>query len=120
MWRPLLSLLDPLLMPDLLFWPVSLMLEPLMLEPLVPLAPLELVPPIVPLVLDPLLMFELPLVLEPLMFEPPFIAVVSDAGPTAPPAVAVSVVFALFFPLHAATATTAARIAMRFMKILRE
>jgi hypothetical protein len=53
-----------------------------------------------------------PLVLVPLLMAP----VLSADGATAPLAVAVSVVFALSLLLHAATATTAAKIAMRFMK----
>jgi hypothetical protein len=93
-----------------------LMLEPLLvlefaLEPVV----LLLAPPVPPaaLVLAPPLMLD-PLVLEPLLIEP-VVSVV--AGATAPPAVDVSVVLALLFLLHAATATrAAARIAMRFMK----
>lgn len=56
-------------------------------------------------------------VLEPLMVDPLFMLLaLSDAGATAPPAVAVSVVLALLLLLHAATATTAAKIAMRLMK----
>ena len=54
------------------------------------------------------------LILEPLLIEP---VLSVAAGATAPPAVDVSVVLALSFLLHAATATrAAARIAMRFMK----
>ena len=54
------------------------------------------------------------LMLEPLLIEP---VLSVDAGATAPPAVAVSVVLALLFLLHAATATkAAAKIAMRFMQ----
>jgi hypothetical protein len=85
---------------------LSLMLEPLMCDvsPIVPLvlaAPVEVVLVVV-LELDPLLIAP---VLSP------------DVGATAPPAVEVSVVLALLFLLHAATATrAAARIAMRFMK----
>jgi hypothetical protein len=98
---------------------LSLMLDPLMLDPLV----------FDPLVFD-LLMFDvsaieppvlaapvvvvLVVVLDPLLIEP---VLSPDVGATAPPAVAVSVVLALLFLLHAATATrAAARIAMRFMK----
>jgi hypothetical protein len=111
---------------------LSLILELLMLEPLLVLefaldpvpVVLLLAPPAAPpvppaaLVLAPPLMLE-PLVLEPLLIEPlliePVLSVV--AGATAPPAVDVSVVLALLFLLHAATATrAAARIAMRFMK----
>jgi len=51
-----------------------------------------------------------------LMLEPPIAPALSDAGATAPPAVAVSVVLSVFPLLHAATATRAAAIiAMRFM-----
>ena len=121
---PLMCELSPIL--ELLMLEPALVLElPLALEPVPvvlllapPLAPP--VPPAAP-VLAPLLMLE-PLVLEPLLIpelEPLLMDPVlsADAGATAPPAVDVSVVLALLFLLHAATATrAAARIAMRFMK----
>jgi len=95
-----------------------LMLAPLlMLEPLVVLElPVALVPVLrfIPLVLlaPPALV-----VLEPLMLELRFMLLaLSDAGATAPPADNVSVVLALLLLLHAATAATAAKIAMHFMK----
>jgi hypothetical protein len=94
-----------------IFEPPLVLELPVALEP-VPVPPLVLVPPLMldPLVLDPGLMapeLELPLI-EPVVSV--------DAGATAPPAIDVSVVLALLLLLHAATATTAARIAMRFMK----
>ena len=122
MWLLPLSLM--LELPALSLILELLMLEPLLvlefaLEPVVLLAP-PAAPPVPPaaLVLAPPLMLD-PLVLEPLLIEPlliePVVSVV--AGATAPPAVDVSVVLALLFLLHAATATrAAARIAMRFMK----
>ena len=108
MLEPLLVLefaLDPV--------PVVLLLAPPAAPP-VPPAALVLAPPLMfdPLVLEPLVLE--PLLIEPLLIEP-VVSVV--AGATAPPAVDVSVVLALLFLLHAATATrAAARIAMRFMK----
>ena len=100
---------------------LPLVLVPLLIdEPLVPpvLEPLVLpVPPVVPVLIPlvpPVLVLPLMLpVLEPLLIP---LVVSVDAGATAPPAVDVSVVFALFRPLHAATATAAARIAMRFIQ----
>jgi hypothetical protein len=96
--------------------PLSPILELLVLEFPVALDPVA----VPPLVLAPLLMFD-PLVLEPLLIpvlEPLLMEPVlsADAGATAPPAIDVSVVFALSALLHAATATSVARIAMRFMK----
>jgi hypothetical protein len=82
---------------------------PLVLEPLVP----PVVPVLVPLVPPVLVLPLIAPVLEPLLMLP---VVSVDAGATAPPALDVSVVFALFRPLHAATATAAARIAMRFIQ----
>ena len=85
---------------------LSCMLEPLMRDvSLIELLVLE-DPDVVELLLG--------LMLEPLLIEP---VLSVDAGATAPPAVAVSVVLALLFLLHAATATkAAAKIAMRFMQ----
>ena len=75
---------------------------------------------ILELVLDPLVILVLELLLMPVL-EPLIELVLSPAaGTTAPPAVAVSVVLALSLLLHAATATKAARIAMRFMKSSKE
>jgi hypothetical protein len=103
-------MLEPLLVLEFALEPVPvvLLLAP-PLAPPVPPAALVLAPPLmlVPLMLE-------PLVLEPLLIEP--VLSIAD-GATAPPAVEVSVVLALLFLLHAATATrAAARIAMRFMK----
>ncbi|MEP7064428.1 MAG: hypothetical protein ABI889_00215 [Gemmatimonadota bacterium] len=98
--------LDPVPVPLLMLDP----LMPLVLELLVPPAAVPLMPPVVEL---PLMLPLLEPVLEPLRI-PPILS--DDAGATEPPAVAVSVVFALLRPLHAATAAAAARIAMRFMK----
>jgi hypothetical protein len=95
---------------------LSLMLDPLMLDPLVfdllmfDVSAIE--PPVfaAPVVVVLVVVLEL----DPLLIEP---VLSPDVGATAPPAVAVSVVLALLFLLHAATATrAAARIAMRFMK----
>ena len=86
---------------------LSRMLEPLMRDvSLMELLVLDAPADVVELLLG--------LMLEPLLIAP---VVSVAAGATAPPAVAVSVVFALLFLLHAATAMrAAARIAMRFMK----
>lgn len=100
-----------------------LMLAPLlMLEPLLVLElPVALVPLLrfIPLVLlaPPALVVLEPLMFEPLMLELRFMLLaLSEAGATAPPADAVSVVLALLLLLHAATAAMAAKIAMHFMK----
>jgi hypothetical protein len=90
-------------------WELSPMLEPLVRDvSLIELLELLMFAPVdvVELLLG--------LILEPLLIEP---VLSVAAGATAPPAVDVSVVLALLFLLHAATATrAAARIAMRFMK----
>jgi hypothetical protein len=98
--------LSPIFEPPVALDPVPV--PPLVLAPLLMLEPLVLDPLLMP-VLDPLLMP----VLEPLLMEP---VLSVDAGATEPPAIDVSVVFALLLLLHAATATRVARIAMRFMK----
>ena len=106
-----LLMLEPLLVLEFALDPVPVVL---LLAPPVPPAALVLAPPLMedPLVLEPLVLE--PLLIEPLLIEPVLSVV---AGATAPPAVDVSVVLALLFLLHAATATrAAARIAMRFMK----
>jgi hypothetical protein len=80
--------------------------EPLMRDVSLIVPPVLAAPVVVELLLE--------VVLDPLLIEPVLSVV---AGATAPPAVDVSVVLALLFLLHAATATrAAARIAMRFMK----
>ena len=90
-----LSRILELLMYELHMGDVSLIVPPVLAAPVV----VELV---------------LVVVLDPLLIEPVLSVV---AGATAPPAVDVSVVLALLFLLHAATATrAAAKIAMRFMK----
>jgi hypothetical protein len=116
-----LLMLEPVLVLEFALEPVPvvLLLAP-PLAPPVPPAALVLAPPLMldPLVLEPLVFA--PLVFEPLLIEPLLIELdvsVVVAGATAPPAVDVSVVLALLFLLHAATAIkAAARIAMRFMK----
>jgi hypothetical protein len=94
---------------------LSIFEPPLVLELRFMLELSDALMPVPPLVLAPLLMLE-PLlipVLEPLLMEP---VLSVDAGATAPLDIDVSVVLLLLLLLHAATATRAARIAMRFMK----